>query len=257
MTSKLYIVICILIFIPGCLDISQDKPKHTYFIQAPFNMTIISKIQEQITSKIDEIIEEDADVKRDKETPFFFFKKRAAITVYYVNDMYIDGEPFLLSSLKAMEQIPAPKNVSISPKVNFFGAPKEELLALTDLVVEINDPEKGLSLLNEETKQPVHNANEQYKSKYNTDMYDIAKSERFSYLPHLSLGHLRANYIKHQMSDKSKAEETIERIKQRILEVLSQALSELPPEDKKISLERLSIYDLQKRTYISEHALAS
>jgi hypothetical protein len=258
MNGKFYVIIALLSSLSGCFfNNSEDKTKHTYFIQAPFDERIVSQIQENMSSTINNIIEEEAQVKLDKDVPLFFFKKRAAITVYYVNDMYVNAEPILFSSLEAMENIPAPQNVSISSKVDFFGEPKEDLMALIDLVVQIDDPDGGLFLFNNEAKELVHAANELYKSIHHIDMYDIARSERHSYLPHLSLGHLRLNYIKHLINDVSKAEKVIERIKQRIIETASQVLSELPLENRKIFFDTLSIYDLQKRIYIKNYVLKS
>lgn len=264
MKNKFYILVCLLgsclVFL-GCFfnkTENSDKIEHTYFIQTPFDVAIISKIQEAMSPKINKIIEEELpDVKLDKDVPIFFFKKRAAITVYYVNDMFIDAEPILFSSLQSMHNIPAPHNVTVSSRLDFFGEPKEDLLALIDLVVQIDDPEEGLFLLNKEAKKAVHCADEQYKNIYHVAMYDRAKSEKHSYLPHLSLGHLRPNYIKHLINDTDKSAKIIERMKQRIIETATKVLSELPLEDKKIYFDKLSVYDLQKRIYIQDFLLKS
>lgn len=258
MKINFYVIVCLLFCLTGCLFNDSDaNTKHTYFIQAPFDEKIISQIQESINSTINNIIKEEAQVKSDKDIPLFFFKKRAAITVYYVNDMYVNAEPILFSSLEPIEKLPTPQNANISSKLDFFGEPKEDLMALIDLVVQIDDPNEGLFLLNKEAKELVHDADGQYRSIHHVGMYDIAKSERHSYLPHLTLGHLRSNYIKHLINDVSKAEKIIERIKQRIIETASQTLSELPLESKKIFIDGLSIYDLQKRVYIKNYSLKS
>ena len=233
MNGRLYAIIsiCLLFCLSGCVNNNSEnnaQTKHTYFIQAPFDVAITSQIQENISPMINKIIEEEAQVKSEKDLPLFFFKKRAAITVYYVNDMYVNAESILFSSLESLKNLSASQNVSIGSKVNFFGEPKKDLMALIDLVVEINDPAQELSHLNKEAKELVHTANEEYKSKYNVDMYDIAKSERHSFLPHLSLGHLRSNYIKNLINDESRADKVVEHIKQRIIETVSQVLSELP-----------------------------
>jgi hypothetical protein len=205
---------------------------------------------------IDKIIEEETHIKQDKNVPLFFFKKRAAITTYYVNDMYVNAEPVLFNALNSIG-IPAPRNVTLSSKVDFFGEPKDDLMALLDLVVKIDDPNNGLLYLNQETKKIVHTANEQYKHVHHIDMYDINKSEKHSYLPHLSLGHLRVNYITHLVNDASNADKVVERIKQRILQAAMQILSESPLEIRKISFDKLSVYDQQKRMYIKEYNLGS
>jgi len=240
----------------------ESDLKHTYFVQAPFNMAIIDNIQRKLALKIDNIFqeienEEGIDLKPKENIALFFFKKRAAITVYYVNDMYVNAEPFLFSSLDTLKNIPVPKDVTVSSKFDFFGEPKEDLIAIIDLVVKIDDPSEGLLLFNKETKNAVHNANEQYQGIYHIDMYDIAKSEKYSYLPHLTLGHLRPNYIRHLINDSSRAKGIIERIKQGIIEAASQVLSELSLEDKKVFFDKLSIYDLQKRIYVHDTLLTT
>jgi len=239
----------------------ENLEKHTYFVQAPFDVAIIENVQQKMDSIIKNIIhevekKEGIDLTPKENVALFFFKKRAAITTYYVNDMFINGESFLFSSLNALKNKIASRNATISSIVDFFGEQKEDLMALIDLVVKIDDPEKGLFQLNLETKSAVHNANEQYKNRYKIDMYDVAKSEKYPYLPHLTLGHLRANYIKH-LIDAPNAEEIVERIKQRILQAASQVLSELSTEERKIIFSKLSVYDLKKRVYIYDVLLAA
>lgn len=255
MTKKLLTVI-ILLCLSAC---STNKPslqaQNTYFIQAPFNIEIITTIQEKVSAQIDTIIMQETGLEPDKEAPFFFFKKRAAITVYYVNDLVVDAEPLLLTSLKALQDLPAPHNTNISTKVDFFGEPKADRMALLDLTLVIDDPKSELLQLHEVAKKTLHAANEQYKKNQKSDMYAISKSEQHAYLPHLSIGHLRPNHIKEHIKDSSKADKAIEQIKHRIIKTVSQTLMELPVEKRKIVIDKLSVYDLQKRMYIKDFAL--
>lgn len=255
MINKFYATLCLLFLLPGCWPSTSLPEKQTFIIQAPFDFTIIQKIQDEAGPSIASIIKEETGLEENKNMPFFFFKKRAAITVYYVNEMYEDGQSILFPALEDVQKLPIPQNVSISSNVDLFGLEKEDPKALTDLVIVIDDPKAGLSHLNEEVKQLVHHANEKYKKKYDRELYDIAKSERHSYNPHLSIGHLRANHIKQVINDPSKTDDIINRIKQRILDLISNMLSEIPQENRKISFNTLNVYDLQKRTYIKEYPL--
>jgi hypothetical protein len=248
------IVLLLTLFVlPACFE-SKPAPMRTCIIQLPFDSSIIGNLQKKVEPIITNIIIEEAGVAWDEKIPFFFFKKRAAITVYYVNDMRNDGESLLFSAVEIMQKIPAPQGVTITSKVDFFGEPKQDQLAILDLVVVIDDPNDGLSRLNAEVKKAIHAANEQYTTTHNHSLYDRAKSERFPYLPHLSLGHLRENYIRHVMNGASKADADtiIARIKQRIIVVVSQALADMSVEERSILFDKLSIYDAQKRTYINE-----
>jgi hypothetical protein len=253
MTLKRSTLLSIFLLLPACFANKTQNAMHTFIIQAPFDPSVITKLQEKVGPVISNIITKEAGVEWDEKTPFFFFKKRAAITIYYVNDIYDDGESFLYSAVDSMHNIPAPQDVTITTKTDFFGEPKKEQLALLDLVVMIDDPNNGLAQLNVEMKQAMHMADEQYATHHNHPLYDRSKSERFPYLPHLSLGHLRANHLKHVMNDESeKTDKIIERIKQRIIEVVSHALAEMSVEERKIAFDTLNIYDVKKRVYIKE-----
>ena len=104
----------------GSLMLGSDKAFHTYFIQAPLPMVIIRNLQETMSPIINRIIQEESGIKPDPSVPVFFFKKRAAITIYYINDMYVDGEPFVLSAFDTMQNLPAPEMVEISPSADFL-----------------------------------------------------------------------------------------------------------------------------------------
>jgi hypothetical protein len=88
------------------------------------------------------------------------------------------------------------------------------------------------------------------------DMYDIAKSERFPYMPHLALGHLRASHIKGLISDQAVAQQIIERIKKRILNAVEQELKKLfASENKTLLTSKVNVYDLKTRDYIKSVTL--
>jgi hypothetical protein len=59
------------------------------------------------------------------------------------------------------------------------------------------------------------------------------------------------------INDAAKAEKIVERIKEQIIQEVSQVLSELPLDSRKILFDKISIYDLHNRTYIKEYTLKS
>jgi len=229
---------------------TKNRVKHNLFVQLPLNIEAIKKLQRNLDPVIDKIIQEELGVKQDKNLPIFFFKKRQAITVYYINDAYDNGENFLFTQLDVLRIKSVPKNVTIKSEVAFFGGTEAQLI---DLVGFIDDLSGELLALNKEIKPSVYRVNEEYKKLYHFNFYDIAKSEQFSFKPHISLGHLRLNSIKSLFKDPLIANSIIERIKQRIMNIVSQALLQLTVDERKILFDKLCIYDQQKREYIKEY----
>ncbi|MFC1842882.1 hypothetical protein ACFLYU_04455 [Candidatus Dependentiae bacterium] len=263
MRSKLYIVIGILFLLPSCFFNSKQKgAKHSFFIQATLDPAVIEGVQNKIQPLVDNIIKEELGIEQDKNFPIFFIKKRYAVTVYYVRDLCDNNEPlrglmylFVEPALESLQKPLAPKHATLTSNVKFFGEEKKGLFGATFLVALINDPDKELSLLNKKMKKAMHHANKEYKRAYHIDLYDIAKSEKYPYLPHISLGHLRTNYIKFLVKDASKAEKVLGRIKQRIIKVASDVIANLASGDRKLSFNKLAIYDAKKKKYIKERAL--
>ncbi len=270
MNIKLYAIISMLLLLPACFfNNKQRGNKHTFFIQATLDSTVSEKtfnviedIQDKIKPIVDKIIHEELGIKQDKNFPIFFVKKRQAVTIYYINDLYDNNESlrgllylFIEPTLDSLQKPLAPKNVTLSSKVDFFGEEKKGLFSIISLVGLINDPNKELLLLNKEMKKAIHHANKEYKRAYHIDLYDIAKSEKHAYLPHISLGHLRTNYIKYLVNDVSKADKIVNRIKQRITKAVSDSISSLAPDNRKLYFDKLTIYDVRKREYIKERVL--
>lgn len=263
MNSKLYAIIGTLLLLPACFfNNKQRGAKHTFFIQANLDHAVFKSLQDTIRPLVNNIIQQELGIEQDKNFPIFFFKKRSAITIYNVIDLYDNNESlrgllylFLESALDSLQKPLAPQNATLSSKVDFFGEEKKGLFGVTNLVALINDPNKELSLLNKKMKKAIHHANKDYKRAYHINLYDIAKSEKYTYLPHISLGHLRTNYIKHLVKDASKADKVLERIKQRIMKAVSNAISNLASNDRKLSFDKLAIYSVKKREYIKERAL--
>ena len=138
-----------------------------------------------------------------------------------------------------------PQSVSITPDAQFFGDHQDELVVL------INDPAKELLRYNNTIASASHAAHDAYKKQHNSDLYAIAKSERYPYLPHMGLGRLRIQAIKNLLKNDVDAPAIIERIKKRIEKEVSALLAQIV-NDKNNTLyfKTISIAALPERAYI-------
>jgi hypothetical protein len=241
-----------LCLLPACIVDDKKIAMESLIVQVPLDSAIITKLQTSLKPVIENIIQQElAAYTLDKDVPPFFFKKRQAITIYYLNDFDVEGRVDLYTHIDALVKNSSPKAASLTSNLAFFGEDAMGERALTDLVVMIDDPNKELFALNAAMKSSMHKLNEDYKKTHKNSLYDIAKSERFAYKPHLSLGHLRANYIKALIPDKDLAEQTLVRIKQRILDSVTAELQKLfLTESNVLSMHGINVYDLKTRDYI-------
>lgn len=241
---------------------SADLPKiveqQSLIVQVPLENKVISTLQENLKPQIENIVREElVGHTLDKNYPLFFFKRRQAITIYYLNDFNVNGRDMLFSGIDTLMKHAAPKDVTLTSDLAFFGEDAGGPHALVDLVMMIDDSKKELFVFNQEMKILAHKLNEDYKKIHERNMYDIAKSERFPYKPHLSLGHLRANYIKTLISDQTVAQQTIERIKKRIMQSVEQELKTLfATERRSVDIKSANIYDLKTRDYVKNIRLS-
>ena len=243
-----------------CVDLHGNF--HTFFIQTTLDSEVVKDLQESIKPAIEKIIQEELGIKQDKNFPIFFAKRRQAVTVYYVYDLFDSNEPlgcimylFVEPAANAFEGKGIPKETAFKPDLKFFGEQKKGLCGSIDLVALIDDPKQELLFFNKELKKSFTNANKEYRRAYGADLYNVAKSEQFPFLPHISLGHLRVNYIKHLVNDPQKADKIIERIKKRIIKVFSTAIGQLPKNERKLSFDSIAIYNAKTRKYIHSREL--
>src|SRR5947209_1636740 len=137
MNYKFYSIVCILLFLPGCFFNNTEtiSSKRHFLIQAFFDAPMLTSIKETITPIINSIIKEELGLEKEYDFDFFLPKKRQlqALTLYYVDDMYENGQPFLFSAVENLQKnrsLLAPNNVSIAPKIDFFGDHKDELVIM-------------------------------------------------------------------------------------------------------------------------------
>lgn len=118
------------------------------------------------------------------------------ISLCYFNDIQEKNKSLLIShldNLKLTEQMP--QSVSLASESAFFGDHQDEL------VVFINDQEKELATLNQTIKSSARKLSQEFEHKHKTSLYNIPKSERCEFKPHIGLGRIRLQSIKNHTKD--------------------------------------------------------
>lgn len=260
MIARLSIILSLLIFLPGCWQ--QKAPqaaghKHTFFVQLPLENKIIKNMQRDLKPKVDRMIEGVIGMKQPRKNfPMFMIKKRQAITGYYFLDLFDNRQS--LSGLTHLFVEPvldelrmsAPRRIAMSSSFDFFGQNKPGLFSHIELVMLINDPTRELTAINHKLKASAHQFNAEYRQVYGIDLYDIAKSERFPYKPHLSLGALRVNYIKYLINDPAREEQVIEQIKREIKAMAAAYIAQLDKRDLMLDFNEIALYSVRKQKYV-------
>ena len=257
---RLPIALMLLMFLPGCWQREAPQAagrKHTFFLQLPLENKIIKNLQRDLKPKIDRMIERVIGMKQPRKNfPMFICKKRQAITGYYFLDLFDNWQSlsgimslFVEPTLDEL-RVPVPRRVSMAPEFDFFGEYKPGLFGHIELVMMIDDPAAELSAMNHKLKASSHQANAEYCRVYGIDLYDIAKSERFPYKPHLALGALRVNYIKYLVNDSARESKIIEEIKQKIKAMAAQYLSQFDKRELLLDFTEVAIYSVRKQKYV-------
>ena len=234
---------------------TPNTSEHTkLLIQGLTNSPALKTITESLSEKINAIIKEELSLNTDYNADFFSPKPIQRLTLYYINDACTDGNDIIFSSLDTINISNFTINtVALKSDVEFFGGPFNEK---DELVIMINDPNKELSHYNEIIKQALHKANEQYKQTHDHDLYDIAKSEQYSYLPHIGLGRVRSNSVKSNIKNQSQYAIIFERIQSRIKKVALECIEHVLNENsKELIFDKIGILDLNKHAYIKEYAI--
>ena len=259
--SAKLLIASLLLCLQGCKKESEaypeaksDKSKHVLFIQGSLYTPVLAEIKDTLTPIINNIIKKELGLSSDYNFDFFLPKDWQRLTLYYLNDTDTDNTAmnFIYSKLENIllenEGLFKLKNVKLAPQVNLFGDNKDEL------VIMIDDPNKELSFLNQKIKSAMNEADKEYLQKHNLCLYNISKSERFAYLPHIGLGRIRSTSIKHHIKDASQADKIYATIMQRILDETSLVVKELLRKNNlEITFKMLCIFDQQLRTCIKEY----
>jgi len=116
----------------------------------------------------------------------------------------------------------------------------------------INDADGKLVTLNKKIKAVVHQLNNTYKNQYSKNLYDIAKSEQFAFMPHMGIGRIRIGSIKNHINNKSEINSTLGRIRKKIEQESSQTLEKILHNNNQITFDTFGILDPKNDIYIKE-----
>lgn len=236
-------------------NVQEVISRRTLFIQGVTDISVLTSIKSELTLAINKIIKEELGLNLDYNFDFFLPKNWQRLTLYYLNDTDNEGVCLIDSAIQGIlqenEKSFVLQNVKLVSQVNFFGDHKDEL------VLMIDDPSKELSLLNQRIKITMHEANKKHMCKYNSELYDISHSEKFSYLPHIGLGRIRSTSIKQHIKDASQVDKIYAQITRRILDEASLIVKELLGKNNiKLVFKTLCIFDLELRTCTKEYPLS-
>lgn len=252
--SSLLIVTLCTIFLFFNKTAIQASETSNLLVQALPHSPALNSIIEQVSEKINFIVREELGLDQHHAADFFSPKPILRLTFYYANDIQLDGINAFLDSLDKIRVSDfAINNAFIEPSVEFFGGP---FSYNDELVIMIADSNHELSQHNAMIKKTAHEANEQYKQIHNHNLYNIEKSERYPYHPHIGLGRLRSDSIKTQLKDPKQFPVIFERIQSRVKKITMECINTVLTQDnKKLMIDRIGILDLNKRTYIKEYVL--
>lgn len=231
--------------------------RDTLFIQGILNSELLSDLTQKAVILANQIAKHELGLAADFNYNFFSAKLRQRLTLYSLNEVDISVSASLIYPVidKVFIDHQADlvlKNVYLEPRLNLFGKYKNEL------VVMINDSAHELARFNQELKKQMHAANTTYSLEHGEDLYNIVESERFTYLPHIGLGHLSTTAVRKYIQDDTQFDLVFERINERILrEVTSLVDVYVAGKDIKLTFDSLAINNLTIREYVKEYAIVS
>lgn len=253
MLPKLSAIFLILLLLPSCSCNRMRDPVPQYLlIQALLEVPTLTLIKETLTRIANKIIREELGLAQDNTYSFFLPKDRPyeQLTLYYIDKIDERNQTLILSALDDLQKN-TPVHITeatLLPHVEFFGN------QLNELVIMIGDRDGQLVALNHNITNLMHNLNNTYKKNHNADLYDIIKSERFPFLPHVSLGKIRLIAIGNHIKKASQIHKTLARIKERIKkEAVNIIHPMLTANNQNISSKTMGLFDLKKQSMIKEY----
>jgi len=245
--KQIFFLILSITLLAGCAFNSRSHVENsTLFIQVISDSESIKKIISESGPIIDGIIKKELSLAASYDVTFFYPKDRQRISVYSLNEFNQSGESLLFSSLDDINIIDMmPKHISATANLQFFGDKQDELVLI------VGDKKKELEDINFKIKTKLHKLNDQYKAKEKTQLYNIEKSERHHYLPHMGLGRISLREINKHIK-KADAEDTINRIREQIKEEIGKFIEKNISSSPRLPVSKISIWDLTNRKYIKE-----
>ncbi len=249
LSKRLLLSLVGLLLLSGCSNTMQEKARpQTLLVQLILESASLTRVREKIATIINRIVREELGLNKDDTFDFFSAKKIHRLTLYYINDTEQSNNGIIFSALDSIKKSvwQTTNNISLTKEVKFFHGPVRD----DELVIMINDPKKELSALNAKIKEVMHDASKNYKEKEKHGLYDIAKSERFDYVPHMGIGRIRSGSILERVKDPSAAETIFKKIQQRIVEAVNDVIKSDSSWNPKLSVEKIAVVDLHKQQYI-------
>jgi|GEM_PF-3524419 len=209
-------------------QLAPSSTDHTILIQGTLNMPVLTQLKSAITPKINVIFEEAFDMdlvsgyKPGTCDYYYTPKNEQRLTLYYVEDIANDADAALIMEESARivsNNQPACmlKNTTLTYDVRFFGDEFHEL------VIMAHDQSHELATLNTLFKDAFHTLNSSNRARYN-----VEKSERHGYHPHVSLGKIDLARIKFgPLQDLNNAKDVTDRIRRYIIEETLRVLKEI------------------------------
>lgn len=253
MFSKPYAIFFILLLLPSCsCNKMRDSVPQYLLIQALLEAPTLTLIKETLTCVTNKIIREELGLAEDNTYPFFMPKDRPyeQLTLYYIDKVDERNQTLILSAIDDLQKnTPVHTTVAtLLPRVEFFGNQHDEL------VIMIGDPEGQLAALNHRITNLMHNLDNTYKQSHNIDLYDVIKSERFPFLPHISLGKIRLMAIGNHIKKASQVHKTLIHIKERIKKEAEKIIpTMLTADNQNISSNKIGLFDLKKQNMLKEY----
>lgn len=229
---------------------AQDTEQHTLYIQGSSNIPLITSIKEVLTPVINNIIKDELHLDTAYNFDFFLPKQWQRLTLYTLNNVNPTEINLIASTIKNIfsknKNNFLLKNVTLMPQLNFYGDQQDEL------VLMINDPSKELSLLNYQIKTAMHQMS---KDAHTIDLYNISKSEKFPYAPHIGLGRIRSTSIKQHIKDPTQVGKIYTKLTQRIINESFPIIKELLHNNASVSFNALCIFEVPSRTCVVEYPI--
>lgn len=233
----------------------KELEQHNIFIQGYLKSSVLEEITNLSGLIINNIIKSELELGSDFDFNFFLTKERQRLTLYGLNSFDIQASnsllyPLIDSFFDQNKSILNLLEIALSPNIHLFGENRDELVIL------ITDSKNQLGSLNKTLKNIFNQANSTFQSTYSQDLYNIAKSEQFDYIPHIGLGRIRVSSIKYYIKQTDQTSSILDRINQRILrEILDMIKDHLARKDNRLKFDMLGITDLKLKSCVKEYIL--
>jgi len=249
MYYRIVSLLCVFVLLPGCFwyDQSATQKKEKMFVQLIAQSQEVDNAVQQLGKEANIQIKKILQLPEDFDFDFYLPKELQRVTVYYFYDVAPQAKNELLEALdRLLSQEKKPEAVALKNDVAFLGEENDELVLLID------DKESELSALNIQIKERTHAMNQAYEQEHSVPLYNVAKSEKFDFLPHMGLGRLRVRHIVKHVKDESQTEKILAQIRdalsERVRDVVRSLQGHLLPFDR-IGVLDFSTYHLSTTGY--------